>query len=261
MSTPDRDLPSGSSALALLRLAAMTQGSKITATAFRKMKKDDQALLALEMARTGCVGQRYSTNQEEVEMGPAILVYYGPALLQRYMGDADNMSVAVASLCEIYRAGRKLWPARAEDAGKTVTLEISQVKATKIEDLSLPVETREVWAAVLKNATEGAVELLPAPMVNELNETGTPYYVLNFDDIGKAARHEKKKQKNSQNTVTLKSGGTAESKASEASKSPLARTDGGRSGDGPTNGAGEDKSLPRPTGTNTGDTVPPPAQA
>ena len=141
MSTPDRDLPSGSSALALLRLAAMTQGSKITATAFRKMKKDDQALLALEMARTGCVGQRYSTSSKEEEKGPAILVYYGPALLQRYMGDADNMSVAVASLCEIYRAGRKLWPARAEDAGKTVTLEISQVKATKIEDLSLPGET------------------------------------------------------------------------------------------------------------------------
>lgn len=140
MSTPDRDLPTGGSALALLRLAAMTQGSKITSTAFRLMKKDDQELLALEMSRTGCRGQRYSTSSEEKEIGPAILVYYGPALLQRYMNDVDKMCVAVASLCEIYRAGRKLWPACPEDAGKTVTLEISQVKATKIEDLSLPGE-------------------------------------------------------------------------------------------------------------------------
>ena len=140
MSTPERPLPKDRSALALLRLAAMTQGSNITHTAFNLMKKDDQELLALEMSRTGCRGQRYSTSLKGEEMGPAILVYYGPALLQRYMHDEDKMCIAVASLCEIYRAGRKLWPARPEDAGKTVTLEISQVKATKIEDLSLPGE-------------------------------------------------------------------------------------------------------------------------
>eukprot|EP00618_Florenciella_parvula_P040248 CAMPEP_0119536304 /NCGR_PEP_ID=MMETSP1344-20130328/49166_1 /TAXON_ID=236787 /ORGANISM="Florenciella parvula, Strain CCMP2471" /LENGTH=998 /DNA_ID=CAMNT_0007578299 /DNA_START=273 /DNA_END=3269 /DNA_ORIENTATION=+ len=273
MSTPDRPLPKDRSALALLRLAAMTQGSKITQTAFNLMKKDDQELLALEMSRTGCRGQRYSTSLKGEEMGPAILVYYGPALLQRYMHDDDKMCVAVASLCEIYRAGRKLWPSRPEDAGKTVTLEISQVKATKIEDLSLPGEMREVWAAVLKNPTEGAVELFPATVVNELNEASTSYHILNFDEVGKAARNEKKK-KGSRNTVTLKTvggttkaGGVAEKKTSEPSKSPKAMSSpkggGGGEGGGSASGTGsEDRSLPRPSGIDsTSASVPPPPQA
>ena len=38
----------------------------------------------------------------------------------------------------------------------------------------------------MKNPTEAAVELLPAWSVNELNTSGTPYHVLNFDELKQA---------------------------------------------------------------------------
>ena len=86
------------------------------------------------MIQLGCSDQVYSAHDTTSMVGgPAILVYYGPALLQKCLADPDQAShkvcMAVAVLCDIYKAGRKLWPLQASSqaAGMTVTLEIGQV--------------------------------------------------------------------------------------------------------------------------------------
>ena len=88
------------------------------------------------------------------------------------------------------------------------------------------------------------MELFPATVVNELNETKTSYHILNFDEVGKAARNEKKK-KGSRNTVTLKTGGgatktggLAENKTNKPSKSPLQSPPATNSGSGSGGGEG-----------------------
>eukprot|EP00434_Breviolum_minutum_P040698 symbB.v1.2.036178.t1/scaffold5047.1/size31493/2 len=82
------------------------------------------------MARTGAEKQSFSkgfvpdsVRQESV--GPAFLVYYGPAFLQRMGTDSPLRRLEI--LAEIYRCTRKLWPASTEQAGLCVTVRIDAI--------------------------------------------------------------------------------------------------------------------------------------
>ena len=56
--------------------------------------------------------------------GPALLVYYNPALLQK----AQDFPFALRTMYEIYRAARKLWPLDPEQENLTVTIRIDNIK-------------------------------------------------------------------------------------------------------------------------------------
>ena len=56
---------------------------------------------------TGIEGQSYRSCI--AYGGPALFVYYGPALLQS-CGTPDEMTAALSILASVYRAGRCLWP-------------------------------------------------------------------------------------------------------------------------------------------------------
>lgn len=124
-------LPAGAHALAKARLLCMAQGNaKIVLDAFEKLSPDDQEVLSVEMARTGAENQSFSKGfvpdsvRQEL-LGPAFLVYYGPAFLQRMGTDSPVRRLEI--LAEIYRCARKLWPASAEQAGQCVTVRIDAI--------------------------------------------------------------------------------------------------------------------------------------
>ena len=68
---------------------------------------------------TGIEGQSYRSRT--AYGGPALFVYYGPALLQN-CGTPDEMTAALSILASVYRAGRRLWPLTR--GGGTVMLDI-----------------------------------------------------------------------------------------------------------------------------------------
>merc|ERR1719162_2933881 len=106
-----------------MRLILMGQGdSKQIIEAVGQLASEDKAVLFQEMAITGCRGQSYA-HEPLVESGssgkgPAILVYYGPALLQK-AGKKDPKACLMV-LAEVYRQARTMWPLTAEDADLTV---------------------------------------------------------------------------------------------------------------------------------------------
>mmetsp|Transcript_45311 Transcript_45311/g.124738 ORF Transcript_45311/g.124738 Transcript_45311/m.124738 type:complete len:937 (-) Transcript_45311:37-2847(-) len=215
-------VPKGPEAVALLRLSAMTQGNSEVLEAFSCLSEPERLFLGDEMARTGCASQTFRLSP--VRGGPAILIYYGPALLQRHMGHKVKTKMAMASLCEVYRAARALWPVETtynvEDGGAaegaeevkesdeagpmvvaatdlsrpaSVTIEIAQLKARIIDDIFMPsYEVRDAWVLVKKNATEAVVELRPTADINKFNADGTTYHVLDFRYILEAKEGEKK---------------------------------------------------------------------
>ena len=184
-------IPQGPSSMAYLRLASMTQDGPSVVAAYYGHKSDDKRLLAVEMSHTGCLGQLYRCRCDEnpaTAGGPAILVYYGPALVQRYAFDLINLRLALVALAEVYRAGRRLWPLDAKMQGGNVTIEIGQLKSMNMDAILNPSKgVRDLWVLVQKNATEAIVELRRAGEINQLNEEAQRppyqrYQVLAFDE-------------------------------------------------------------------------------
>lgn len=183
---PDAVVPEDHTAIAQLRLVVMAQGGWEVVPCFRRLSRVDQELLSDEMARTGCSGQTYRSSR--VEGGPAILVYYGPALLQQFARDDEKTFLALNVLCEVYRAARVIFPLHEGRQGQTVQCEIGQLKAADLEAVvSCPASgSRQVWVLVKKDDSQAAVELKVASQVNALNAAGVRYYVLDFnfeDDV------------------------------------------------------------------------------
>merc|ERR1719148_630725 len=103
---------------------AQNEGS-IVLQAFQHLAAPMQALLAEEMALTGVDGQLYESCP--IRGGPAFLIYYGPALLQRCRG-VEEMSKGLQILAAIFAAGRALWPRSLEEQGSTVVINVGQLR-------------------------------------------------------------------------------------------------------------------------------------
>merc|ERR1712060_855853 len=116
----------------------MAQGDSIEVlTQFDKLGLDDQLVLSEELAITGCRGQSYERETLEDSncfgKGPAILVYYAPALMQR-SGKTDPKG-AMAVLAAVFRQARELWPLCEEDADKSVTVRIDNLKELDVTSM------------------------------------------------------------------------------------------------------------------------------
>eukprot|EP00439_Symbiodinium_sp_Y106_P078105 s377_g16.t3 len=128
---PVGPLPSGPEALVKTRLLCMAQGMATQVLeAFDKLSDTDKEVLSVEMSRTGTENQSFSEGFVPSSVrarlaGPAFLVYYGPAFLQRMHNDSPLRRLEI--LAEIYRRARKLWPATNDQAGSFVTLRIDAI--------------------------------------------------------------------------------------------------------------------------------------
>ncbi|CAK9074275.1 Mitogen-activated protein kinase kinase kinase 3 [Durusdinium trenchii] len=121
--------PSGTGAVAQMRLVLMAQGDSVEILRqFKQLPKSDANILTKDGTFRGCPGQSYSCDDSREVRGPAILVYYAPALMQK--AGRKNPYGALRILAEVFRQARALWPLSDSDAEKTVLLRIDVLKAT-----------------------------------------------------------------------------------------------------------------------------------
>merc|ERR1712216_12090 len=105
---------------------------------------EDATVLDEELARTGLDGQNYSFEEGFGRVGgPAFLVYYSPALMQK--GGAADPLGAMQVLAEILRRARELNPLDPTRAHETVTVRIDALKDLPISDVICSNTPGEVW--------------------------------------------------------------------------------------------------------------------
>jgi len=166
-SFPAEPLPDGSGAIAALRLAVMAQGgARLALDAFRQVPPAVRHVLSNELALTGIVGQTF--RRSPVSGGPAFLVYYAPAVLQR-CHSATEMQKALTALAAVFAAGRKLWPKEQCNANQTVTLQVGRLQGMDIGcSVASDVAEPQIWALVRLNDCEAKLDLVSAAGVNNL---------------------------------------------------------------------------------------------
>jgi len=182
---PELAVPVGEAAVACMRLAVMAQGDLKVINAFDSLPAEDRCCLASELSRTGCLDQRYAAcgGQPAEPGGPALLVYYGPALLQKHaQGTEEDMGVALHVLAGVLRAARQLWPLEEASEGSTATIQIGALKADSLQNLATAPggRPRELWVLVRHNKLEGSVELARASRLNGLHEDGSLFKAIDF---------------------------------------------------------------------------------
>mmetsp|Transcript_162549 Transcript_162549/g.296772 ORF Transcript_162549/g.296772 Transcript_162549/m.296772 type:complete len:164 (+) Transcript_162549:3-494(+) len=149
---------------------------------FEELPPQDKEVLSTEMARTGCMGQSFSANltPKEVQaelMGPALLIYYGPAFLQGLGNDSPVKRLSV--LAEIYRSARELWPLSITQVATTVIVRIDTIKSLSIQEI-VDFLKKGVWVLVKHNDVEAFVEHSSTKKLNKFISNGQALHVLDM---------------------------------------------------------------------------------
>jgi len=169
---PVGPVPTGDYGIAKMRLLCMAQTNATRVLDdFHLLSQEDRDVLALEMARTGCVGQFYShelvpKESYETLEGPAFLIYYGPAFLQNLGNDIPAKRLALLS--EVYRCARELWPAQVALAATNVTIRIDMIKALSFDQILEACAKGDVWMMVKHNDSEAFIERSSNKKLNKM---------------------------------------------------------------------------------------------
>jgi hypothetical protein len=166
---PECDLPEDHDSIAFMRLAVMAQANQAVVDIFLDLPMSYQNLLAMELTRTGIVGQRFCS-APLTSGGPAFLVYYAPAMLQKNVN--GNLALAIKVLARVLKTARLLWPVSDEQEGEQVTIMIAALKGEEIET-ALECESEERFILVRQNDVEGRVEKKTVTKIEELRATLT----------------------------------------------------------------------------------------
>lgn len=154
--------PNGKGSIARLRLVVMAQGdSRKVLDAYDALPREDTMVLEEELARTGCEGQSFAkegTANEIQAGGPALLIYYSPALMQK--GGALDPLGAMMILAEVFRRARELNPLVRERASETVTVRIDALKDLSVADVFEPNKPGEVWVLTKVSSQDAQVQRL-----------------------------------------------------------------------------------------------------
>jgi len=177
MLAPRFSSPKDTDAVARMRLAIMAQSDMYVDTAFHALPHADRRTLVAELARTARFGQRFSTNADLQPGGPALLIYYGPALLQKNSDNARGLRAALKIFAEVLRVARSLWPLSSELEEEVVTITISELKMQVVEDV---VKAKGHWVMLRHSEREGAVELRTPTYLQELRTSGNVLQVLDL---------------------------------------------------------------------------------
>jgi hypothetical protein len=146
------DPPTGVGSIARLRMTVMCQGDTTALLkAYQQLQQRDRDVLDYELALTGCHNQCYSSEDyhqredyhQSPDKGPALLVYYAPALLQK--AGATDPSGALIVLAEVFRQARCLYPLEHDQVSETVTVRIDALKELPIATIHQRSMNGEVW--------------------------------------------------------------------------------------------------------------------
>jgi len=129
---PSEPVPTDAAAICRMRLVVMAQADGTISGIFDTLPDKDKTVLMNELSRTGCRGQFYSMC-EVFYGGPAMLVYYGPALLQKNISSLVLARAALQVLAEVYHVARQLWPLQTEEQDQVVTIQISELKQQTLD--------------------------------------------------------------------------------------------------------------------------------
>eukprot|EP00930_Biecheleria_cincta_P041881 TRINITY_DN28786_c0_g1_i1.p1 TRINITY_DN28786_c0_g1~~TRINITY_DN28786_c0_g1_i1.p1 ORF type:complete len:1195 (-),score=241.76 TRINITY_DN28786_c0_g1_i1:65-3565(-) len=137
-------IPRGDGAIALMRLVVMAQGHcNAVLDAWKGLNAEDKEVLANELTRTARAEQFFELALKVEEGGPAFLVYYAPALMQKNCGlDPEG---ALIVLAEILRHARAIWPLQESAADDTVIIQIDVLKGFHIAELLDQPRPGECW--------------------------------------------------------------------------------------------------------------------
>jgi hypothetical protein len=120
-----------------MRLSLMAQGFERDAISeLQSLPEPERQTLITELARTGCREQFRSTvseMQQLLQLGPSLLVYYAPALLQKAKAKECGESLRV--LAKVMKAARILFPAHAAKNEDCVTIRIDALKVHTPEEI------------------------------------------------------------------------------------------------------------------------------
>jgi len=177
--------PTGRGSIAKMRLVVMAQGdSEAVVRAFDALPEEDREVLSTEMSTVDIWKQGWS-REKSVYGGPAILVYYAPALMQK-AGKQDPRG-ALLVLADVFRQARSLWP-RSEACGSWwVSVRVDQLKELTVREIRES-NPSKAWALARLTSREGAVQrtsLLEA-------QTGgwdTNHRIVDVSDRAEAGRH------------------------------------------------------------------------
>lgn len=174
----------GEDAIALMRLTIMAQGSgNLVKDAYFRLPPVARAVLAVESARTGAVGQAYE--RTPVTGGPALFVYYGPALLQRCT-TGEEMFCALRCLAAVYHAARQLWPVRLNADSDVVLLEAGGLKAQGEAVVAGHFcSDRGVMIVSRRSSIEGVVAFITNGPLNDLVSAGAYYCAVDPNGLSK----------------------------------------------------------------------------
>mmetsp|Transcript_55357 Transcript_55357/g.99392 ORF Transcript_55357/g.99392 Transcript_55357/m.99392 type:complete len:167 (+) Transcript_55357:3-503(+) len=153
------------------RLLCQAQGNAdhVLFAFMEELSEEDKDLLSREMAKTGCPGQRYADIEaDDCASGPAFLMYYAPALLQKF-GDAKGASQALRRLVEVYKQARALWPEGSLQGH--VTVRIDTIKDLSREQICDVLKGSGLFLLVRHNDREAFVERRSLWEVNEFDES------------------------------------------------------------------------------------------
>mmetsp|Transcript_49148 Transcript_49148/g.114944 ORF Transcript_49148/g.114944 Transcript_49148/m.114944 type:complete len:879 (+) Transcript_49148:43-2679(+) len=156
----------GAEIICLQRLLCMAQGSAEAVMQAFAAALDPQLRkeLSSEMARTGIATENYRLCEqkpltgvaEDGRHGPAFLLYYAPAFLQK--SGKDDPVGALEILNTVCKAGRALWPLGEVWGDVTVSLRMDTLKEQPLSELRSQQSDDKVWLLVRHNDSEGFVE-------------------------------------------------------------------------------------------------------
>jgi len=176
--------PTGPCAIARMRLLCMAQTTaSVVLRGFDSLTDEDRDVLSLEMARTGCACQSYSASlvpkdAAEPIMGPAFLVYYGPAFLQ-VIGN-DDPAARLAMLAEIYRCARALWPASVAKVDVNITIRIDIIKTLSVAAIQDATAFGDSWVLLRHNDREAFVERSSKKKINRMIAASEKFQVVDL---------------------------------------------------------------------------------
>lgn len=137
-------VPSGSGSIARMRTLVMAQGDgESILRAYNSLADQDSEVLDAELALTGSTGQSFQSEADRPSAGPAILVYYSPALMQ--LAGATDPDGALHVLADVFRQARSLFPLRDDAVGETVIVRIDALKGLQVASIFERLGPEEAW--------------------------------------------------------------------------------------------------------------------